>query len=189
MKLENKIINKTKNINNKNKLTATKSSNNIEIAIIMGSNSDYKTMIHCEKIIQQFDVSYQIKIISAHRTPDRMFDFAKNAQKNGIKIIIAAAGGAAHLPGMVASLTNLPVLGVPIESKILRGQDSLLSIVQMPAGIPVGTLAIGEAGAKNAALLALQILAINNQEIAKKVDIFRQNQTSSIDIYPSIDDK
>ena len=152
------------------------------ISIIMGSESDYSTMSYAVKILQDFKVSFEVKIISAHRTPKRLFEFAENAKKRGIKIIIAGAGGAAHLPGLVASITILPVLAVPIQSKVLQGVDSLLSIVQMPAGIPVGCLAIGESGAKNASLLALQILAIEDSEIAKKILNFREEQTKNIKI-------
>ena len=152
------------------------------ISIIMGSESDYSTMSCAVKILQDFKVSFEVKIISAHRTPKRLFEFAENAKKRGIKIIIAGAGGAAHLPGMVASITTLPVLAVPIQSKVLQGVDSLLSIVQMPAGIPVGCLAIGESGAKNASLLALQILAIEDSEIAEKILNFREEQTKNIKI-------
>ena len=152
------------------------------ISIIMGSESDYSTMSYAVKILQDFKVSFEVKIISAHRTPKRLFEFAENAKKRGVKIIIAGAGGAAHLPGMVASITMLPVLAVPIQSKVLQGIDSLLSIVQMPAGIPVGCLAIGESGAKNASLLALQILAIEDSEIAEKILNFREEQTKNIKI-------
>jgi 5-(carboxyamino)imidazole ribonucleotide mutase len=152
------------------------------ISIIMGSESDYSTMSYAVKILQDFKVSFEVKIISAHRTPKRLFEFAENAKNRGIKIIIAGAGGAAHLPGMVASITILPVLAVPIQSKVLQGVDSLLSIVQMPAGIPVGCLAIGESGAKNASLLALQILAIEDSEIAEKILNFREEQTKNIKI-------
>ena len=152
------------------------------ISIIMGSESDYSTMSYAVKILQDFKVSFEVKIISAHRTPKRLFEFAENAKKRGIKIIIAGAGGSAHLPGMVASITILPVLAVPIQSKVLQGVDSLLSIVQMPAGIPVACLAIGESGAKNASLLALQILAIEDSEIAKKILNFREEQTKNIKI-------
>ena len=148
----------------------------------MGSESDYSTMSYAVKILQDFKVSFEVKIISAHRTPKRLFEFAENAKRRGIKIIIAGAGGAAHLPGMVASITTLPVFAVPIQSKTLQGVDSLLSIVQMPAGIPVGCLAIGESGAKNASLLALQILAIEDSEIAKKILNFREEQTKNIKI-------
>ncbi len=146
----------------------------------MGSKSDFATMQHSCEMLDKFGVKYETKIVSAHRTPQRLYDFARDAEKRGIKIIIAGAGGAAHLPGMTASMTNLPVLGVPVESKVLKGLDSLLSIAQMPAGIPVGTLAIGEAGAKNAALLAIAILAIEDKKLAKKLSEFRLNQTESI---------
>ncbi|MEM7464280.1 MAG: 5-(carboxyamino)imidazole ribonucleotide mutase, partial [Pseudomonadota bacterium] len=137
-------------------------SGNLPVAIIMGSQSDWPTMEHSAKILDELQVGYETLIVSAHRTPDRMVDFAKNAVESGYKVIIAGAGGAAHLPGMVASMTSLPVLGVPVRSKALSGQDSLLSIVQMPAGVAVGTLAIGEAGAANAGLLAAQILALSD---------------------------
>lgn len=148
----------------------------------MGSESDYPTMSCSVKILQDFKVPFEVKIISAHRTPKRLFEFAENAKKRGVKIIIAGAGGAAHLPGMVASITAIPVLAVPIKSKVLQGVDSLLSIVQMPAGIPVGCLAIGESGAKNASLLALQILAIEDVKIAKKILNFREEQTKNVKI-------
>lgn len=150
------------------------------VSVIMGSKSDLPTMEHSIKILKQLEVPFEAKIISAHRTPDRMYEFAKSAKARGLKVIIAGAGGAAHLPGMVASLTDLPVLGVPIESKILKGKDSLLSIVQMPGGIPVGTLAIGDAGAKNAGLLASQIIALTNETIAKNVVNFRAEQTKNV---------
>ena len=150
------------------------------VSVIMGSDSDWKTMKHAVQILEQLAITFEIKIVSAHRTPDRLYSFAKKAEEKGIKIIIAAAGGAAHLPGMVASLTSLPVLGVPIKSKTLHGVDSLLSIVQMPSGIPVGTLAIGNAGAKNAALLAAAILALSSPEIKSKLDQFRNNQSHSV---------
>lgn len=148
----------------------------------MGSKSDFATMEHACKILEEFDVTYETKIISAHRTPKRLYDFCESAKERGIKIIIAGAGGAAHLPGMVASMTELPVLGVPVESRALKGLDSLLSIVQMPAGIPVGCLAIGEAGAKNSALLAIAILALSDDKLAKKLEKFRRDQTASIQI-------
>ena len=141
-------------------------------------------MEHACKILDQFNVSYEAKVVSAHRTPKRLYDFCKNAKKNGTKIIIAGAGGAAHLPGMAAAITDLPVLGVPVESKSLKGMDSLMSIVQMPGGIPVGCLAIGEAGAKNAALLAIAILALNDEKLAKKLAKFRKDQTDSAAIDP-----
>ncbi|PKK99826.1 MAG: 5-(carboxyamino)imidazole ribonucleotide mutase [Tenericutes bacterium HGW-Tenericutes-2] len=146
----------------------------------MGSKSDYSTMKEAETILDSFDISYVTKIVSAHRTPDVMFEFAEGAANQGIEVIIAGAGGAAHLPGMVASKTILPVLGVPIQSKELNGIDSLLSIAQMPFGIPVGTLAIGVAGAKNAALLACQILALNDEILREKLSDFRQKQTEKV---------
>lgn len=151
-----------------------------KIAIIMGSQSDWATMEHAAKMLDSFGIAHDCKVISAHRTPERLYDFAKNAAKNGYHIIIAGAGGAAHLPGMAASMTRLPVLGVPVESKALKGLDSLLSIAQMPAGIPVGTLAIGEAGAKNAGLLAASILALSDAKLAKKLDAWRKKQTESV---------
>ena len=146
----------------------------------MGSQSDYKTMRLAEKTLKQLGISFETKIVSAHRTPKRMYDFALKAEKNNIGVIIAGAGGSAHLPGMVASKTIVPVLGVPIQSKALSGQDSLLSIVQMPGGIPVGTLAIGESGAKNAGILAAQIVGNHNEEVRKKVAQFRSEQTQSV---------
>ena len=151
-----------------------------KISIVMGSQSDFKTMILCQKVLKKLKIRFEIKIISAHRTPDRMYKYAKNAEKNGIEVIIAGAGGSAHLPGMISALTYLPVLGVPIESKKLKGLDSLLSIAQMPKGIPVGTLAIGEDGAINAALLAASIISINNKVIKKKLNQFRLKQTKSV---------
>ena len=146
----------------------------------MGSQSDYKTMQHTEKTLKKIGVSFETKIISAHRTPKRMYEFATSAEKNNIGVVIAGAGGSAHLPGMIAALTPLPVLGVPIESKKLKGLDSLLSIAQMPRGIPVGTLAIGEDGAINAALLAASIIANNNPAIKKNLNNLRLSQTRSI---------
>ena len=146
----------------------------------MGSQSDYPVMKDCEKILKILKVKYQVLIVSAHRTPKRMFKFAETAEKNGFGVIVAGAGGAAHLPGMVASLTTLPILGVPIETKKLKGLDSLLSIVQMPKGIPVGTLAIGEDGAINAALLAASIIANNSLTIKKNLERFRLSQTKSV---------
>ena len=146
----------------------------------MGSQSDYKTMELAEKTLKKIGVSYETKIISAHRTPKRMYEYASAAEKNNIGVIIAGAGGSAHLPGMIAALTPLPVLGVPIESKKLKGLDSLLSIAQMPKGIPVGTLAIGEDGAINAALLAASIIANNSSAIKKKLNHFRLSQTKSV---------
>ena len=150
------------------------------VAIIMGSRSDWPILRHAAEMLDSLGVAYEAKVVSAHRTPERMYAFAKGAQAAGFKVIIAAAGGAAHLPGMTASLTDLPVLGVPIESKALKGMDSLLSIVQMPAGIPVGTLAIGEAGAKNAGLMAARILALSDEGIAQRLADFTARQTASI---------
>jgi len=155
-----------------------------KIAIIMGSQSDYETMKKCEEILQEFAVEFETKIVSAHRTPKRLYEFCENVKKDGIKLIIAGAGGAAHLPGMVASMTEIPVLGVPIKTKSLDGLDSLLSIAQMPAGIPVATLAIGEAGAKNSALLAIAILAMNDKKLAKKLIEFRKKQTEAVLLNP-----
>jgi 5-(carboxyamino)imidazole ribonucleotide mutase len=150
----------------------------------MGSQSDWETMRLAAEILDELGAAYEARVVSAHRTPERMVAFAKEAESRGIKVIIAGAGGAAHLPGMVASLTHLPVLGVPVKSKSLKGLDSLLSIVQMPAGVPVGTLAIGEAGAKNAALLAVSILALSNEALAQKLQAWRQKQTESVPEIP-----
>jgi 5-(carboxyamino)imidazole ribonucleotide mutase len=150
------------------------------VAVIMGSKSDWRTMKNAADILAEFDVPHETKIVSAHRTPELLFEFAKNAEERGIEVIIAGAGGAAHLPGMCASQTILPVLGVPIESRALKGLDSLLSIAQMPAGVPVGTLAIGEAGAKNAALLAISVLANSRPELRKKLHSFRSMQTKTV---------
>lgn len=150
------------------------------VAIIMGSRSDWPVLRHAAEVLGELGVGCDAKVVSAHRTPERMYAFAKGAKAAGHKVIIAAAGGAAHLPGMTASLTDLPVLGVPIESKALKGMDSLLSIVQMPAGIPVGTLAIGEAGARNAGLLAARILALSDPDLAARVAAFSASQTASI---------
>jgi len=150
----------------------------------MGSQSDYKVMKLATKILKNIGVKFETKIISAHRTPKRMYEFANSAAKNNIGVIIAGAGGSAHLPGMIASLTSIPVLGVPIEGKKLKGLDSLLSIVQMPKGIPVGTLAIGENGAVNAALLATSIISNNDSKIKKKLDNWRLSQTKSVKKYP-----
>lgn len=154
------------------------------VAIIMGSQSDWPTMRNAAEILDALEVGYEAKIISAHRTPDRMADFAKSAKADGFKVIIAGAGGAAHLPGMTASMTPLPVLGVPVQSKALSGQDSLLSIVQMPAGIPVGTLAIGRAGAVNAGLMAAAMLATSDGALAERLDDWRQKQSDSIALAP-----
>ena len=148
-----------------------------KVSIVMGSQSDFKTMKLCQKTLEILKVKFETKIISAHRTPKRMYEFAKKAEKNNIAVIIAGAGGSAHLPGMISALTSIPVLGVPIESKKLKGLDSLLSIVQMPKGIPVGTLAIGKDGAMNAALLAASIIAINDKKTKKKLDYWRLSQS------------
>ena len=157
-----------------------KNNKNLKVAVVMGSQSDYKTMQFSVKILKKIGIKFVTKIISAHRTPKRMYDFASTAEKNNIAVIIAGAGGSAHLPGMISALTSIPVLGVPIESKKLKGLDSLLSIAQMPKGIPVGTLAIGEDGAINAALLATSIIANNNLVIKKKLNKWRLSQTKSI---------
>ena len=152
----------------------------VQVGIIMGSNSDWNVMQHAAAFLQQFGVAFECKVVSAHRTPDLMFEYAEQARERGLKAIIAGAGGAAHLPGMVAAKTTLPVLGVPVPSKYLRGEDSLLSIVQMPKGVPVATFAIGEAGAANAALFAISLLANENAELAAKLDAFRQKQTDTV---------
>ena len=156
-----------------------------KISIVMGSQSDYKTMKFCEKVLKILKIKYETKIISAHRTPKRMFDFATKAEKNNIKVIIAGAGGSAHLPGMIASLTSIPVIGVPIESKKLKGLDSLLSIVQMPKGIPVGTVAIGKDGAINSALLAASIIALNDKIVKKNLNLWRNKQSKSVKKKPN----
>ena len=157
-----------------------KKNKNLKVAIIMGSQSDFKTMKLSANILKKMGVRFETKIISAHRTPKRMYEFAESASRNNIGVIIAGAGGSAHLPGMISAITSIPVLGVPIESKKLKGLDSLLSIVQMPKGIPVGTLAIGEDGAINAALLAASIIANNNPLVKKKLDSWRLSQTKSV---------
>ena len=157
-----------------------KKNNSLKVSIVMGSQSDYKTMRLTEKTLKKIGVSFETKIISAHRTPKRMYDYASKVEKNNIGVIIAGAGGAAHLPGMISALTHLPVLGVPVESKKLKGLDSLLSISQMPKGIPVGTLAIGEDGAINAALLAASIIANNSTSIKKRLKNWRAIQTKSV---------
>ncbi|WNJ91856.1 5-(carboxyamino)imidazole ribonucleotide mutase [Bosea sp. 685] len=158
------------------------------VAIIMGSQSDWATMRHAAETLDALAITYDARIVSAHRTPDRMFTFARGAKAEGFKVVIAGAGGAAHLPGMTASLTPLPVFGVPVESKALSGQDSLLSIVQMPAGIPVGTLAIGRAGAINAALLAAAVLALSDEALAKRLDAYRARQSAAIAEHPVKDE-
>ena len=157
-----------------------KKNKNLKVSIVMGSQSDYKTMKLALKILKKMSIKFETKIISAHRTPNRMFEYAKLAEKNNIGVIIAGAGGSAHLPGMISAITSIPVLGVPIESKKLRGLDSLLSIAQMPKGIPVGTLAIGEDGAINSALLAASIIANNDLKVRKKIENFRLVQTKSV---------
>ncbi|MGN6278720.1 MAG: 5-(carboxyamino)imidazole ribonucleotide mutase [Sphingomonas sp.] len=155
------------------------------VGIIMGSRSDWETMRHAAETLDALGVAHETKVVSAHRTPDRLYDYAKNAKGRGLKLIIAGAGGAAHLPGMAASMTPLPVLGVPVQSKALDGMDSLLSIVQMPAGIPVGTLAIGRAGAVNAALLAAAMLATTDDALATRLADWRQAQTDAVDEEPA----
>jgi len=155
-----------------------------DVAIIMGSQSDWPTMKHAADILDELQVSYEARIISAHRTPERMYDFARGAKDAGFKVIIAGAGGAAHLPGMTASLTPLPVFGVPVESKALSGEDSLLSIVQMPGGIPVGTLAIGKPGAINAALLAAAVLALTDEDISQRLDAYRAARSEAVAEFP-----
>ena len=152
----------------------------ISIGIIMGSTSDWETMRHAAETLDVLGVAHETRVVSAHRTPQRLYDYATQAADRGIKVIIAGAGGAAHLPGMAASMTHLPVLGVPVESKALKGMDSLLSIVQMPGGIPVGTLAIGKAGAINAGLLAASILSLSDEALAKRLKAWRQRQTYSV---------
>jgi len=153
---------------------------NYKISIVMGSQSDYSTMKHCIKILKILKIKHETKIVSAHRTPDRMYKFAKDAEKNNISVIIAGAGGSAHLPGMIAALTSIPVIGVPIESKKLKGLDSLLSIAQMPGGVPVGTVAIGKDGAINAALLSASIISINDKNVRKNLNLWRNKQTRSV---------
>jgi 5-(carboxyamino)imidazole ribonucleotide mutase len=150
------------------------------VGIIMGSNSDWETMRHAAETLDSLGVAFETKVVSAHRTPKRLYDYAHSARDRGLKVIIAGAGGAAHLPGMASSMTALPVLGVPVETKSLKGMDSLLSIVQMPAGVPVGTLAIGKPGAINAALLAAAILATSDAQLAARLDRYREEQTSSV---------
>lgn len=157
-----------------------KNDENPLVSVIMGSTSDWETMRNSADVLQDFGVPFETRVVSAHRTPDLLFEFAKSAESRGIEVIIAGAGGAAHLPGMCAAQTVLPVLGVPVQSKILSGMDSLLSIVQMPAGIPVGTLAIGAAGAKNAALLAISILGNSRKDLRKKLHQFREKQTQTV---------
>lgn len=155
------------------------------IGVIMGSQSDWQTMQHAVDILNDFNVPHEVRIVSAHRTPQRMIEYAQTARGRGLKVIIAGAGGAAHLPGMVAAITDLPVLGVPVESAALKGQDSLLSIVQMPGGIPVGTLAIGKPGAVNAGLLAVSILSLSDPDLAQKLAEFRRKQTEAVALEPN----
>ncbi len=166
------------------KSAAAKAKKAAPVAIIMGSTSDWETMQHAAQTLDGLKVPYSKQVVSAHRTPERLYGFAKNAQKNGIQVIIAGAGGAAHLPGMTASMTTLPVLGVPVSSKSLNGLDSLLSIAQMPGGIPVGTLAIGKAGAINAGLMAASILALHDSALAKRLADWRSRQTKSVPVNP-----
>lgn len=155
------------------------------VGIIMGSQSDWETMRHAVDILSALDIAHETRIVSAHRTPDRLAEYAKTARERGIKVIIAGAGGAAHLPGMTAAMTPLPVLGVPVESKALSGMDSLLSIAQMPGGVPVGTLAIGKAGAKNAGLMAAAIIALSDSSVANRLDAWRAAQTDAVADRPS----
>ena len=150
------------------------------VGIIMGSSSDWETMRHAAETLEKLGIDHEVKVVSAHRTPKRLYDYAQSAKDRGLKVIIAGAGGAAHLPGMAASMTSLPVLGVPVESQALKGMDSLLSIVQMPAGVPVGTLAIGRAGAVNAGLLAASILATNDDQLSARVERYREEQTQAV---------
>jgi 5-(carboxyamino)imidazole ribonucleotide mutase len=157
------------------------------VAIVMGSQSDWPTMRHAAETLDTLKIEYEARIVSAHRTPARLYEFATNAKTDGFKVIIAGAGGAAHLPGMIASMTTLPVFGVPVKSKALSGQDSLLSIVQMPAGIPVGTLAIGEAGATNAALLAAAVLALSDPDLDARLEALRREQTDAVALFPADD--
>ncbi len=156
----------------------------MKISIIMGSQSDYPTMQKGCEILENLGVEFEVKIVSAHRTPDRLYQFAKEAKDRGVQVIIAGAGGAAHLPGMVAALTDIPVLGVPIKSKALKGMDSLLSIVQMPGGVPVATFAIGEAGAKNAVLFAAAVIGLNDEAVSSSLIEFRRSQTESVAVDP-----
>ena len=164
---------------------AAKSKEKKLISIVMGSQSDWSTMKNAAVFLEDLNIPYEKKVVSAHRTPERLYNYAKKAQKRGIKVIIAGAGGAAHLPGMIASLTSLPVLGVPIESKALKGIDSLLSIAQMPAGIPVGTLAIGDPGATNSAILALSIISVSNKSYLNKLEKWKKNLTDNIPLSPN----
>ena len=158
---------------------------NHKVAIVMGSQSDYSTMRYCAKVLKILKIKHETKIVSAHRTPDRMYKFAKNAEKNNISVIIAGAGGSAHLPGMIAAITTIPVIGVPIANKKLNGLDSLLSISQMPKGIPVGTVTIGKDGAINAALLSASIISINDKNVRRNLNLWRNEQTRSVKKKPS----
>lgn len=158
------------------------------VAIVMGSQSDWPTMRHAADVLDTLKIDYEARIVSAHRTPERLVSFATGAREDGFKVIIAGAGGAAHLPGMIAAMTPLPVFGVPVESRALSGQDSLLSIVQMPGGIPVGTLAIGKPGAINAALLAAAVLALSDEDIADRLDAFRREQSEAVPQFPADDE-
>ena len=164
---------------------AAKSKEKKLISIVMGSQSDWSTMKNAAIFLEELNIPYEKKVVSAHRTPERLYNYANKAQKRGIKVIIAGAGGAAHLPGMIASLTSLPVLGVPIESKALKGIDSLLSIAQMPAGIPVGTLAIGDPGATNSAILALSIISVSNKSYLNKLEKWKKNLTDNVPLSPN----
>ena len=155
------------------------------VGIIMGSTSDWETMRHAAEMLDALGVAHEARVVSAHRTPQRLYEYATSAADRGLKVIIGGAGGAAHLPGMAASMTHLPVLGVPVESKALKGMDSLLSIVQMPGGIPVGTLAIGEPGAINAALIAVAVLALSDEDLADRLDAFRARQTAAVPLFPA----
>lgn len=155
-----------------------------QVAVIMGSRSDWPTMEHAVNVLSEFSIPHDVQVVSAHRTPKRLVTFSESAYQNGLKVIIAGAGGAAHLPGMVAALTTVPVIGVPIRSRALRGMDSLLSIVQMPGGIPVATVAIGKAGAKNAGLLAVAMLAMQNESLAEQLQCFREQQRDAVLEYP-----
>tara|TARA_B100001250_G_scaffold71368_1_gene57684 strand:- start:2970 stop:3464 length:495 start_codon:yes stop_codon:yes gene_type:complete len=154
--------------------------NHSKVAIVMGSQSDYSTMIYCRDVLKLLKIKHELNVVSAHRTPERMYKFAKTAEKNNISVIIAGAGGSAHLPGMIAALTRIPVIGVPIESKKLKGLDSLLSIVQMPKGIPVGTVAIGKDGAINAGLFAASIVSLNDLKIRKNLNLLRKKQSNKV---------
>jgi 5-(carboxyamino)imidazole ribonucleotide mutase len=158
------------------------------VAIVMGSQSDWPTLRHAAETLDNLKIEYEARIISAHRTPTRLYDFATNARADGFQVVIAGAGGAAHLPGMIAALTTLPVFGVPVRSRALSGQDSLYSIVQMPAGVPVGTLAIGEAGATNAALLAAAVLALSDPDVEERLEALRREQTEAVALFPTDDD-